>query len=111
MKTSSLAKKYGPGEYKPDREYKGVEDLPEAQVVKENRNESHRPCPFCGQLARREHVYERQLHDVGDLVKDRPVELWITYSQHHCQKCNRYFMTDLSDIAPRGSQYTHRVIA
>lgn len=111
MKTPSTAKKYGPGEYKPDVEYKGVEDLAEAKVVKENRNVRHRPCPFCGQPARREHVYERQLHDVGDLVKGCPVELWITYSQHHCQKCNRYFMTDLSDVAPPGSQYTHRVIA
>ena len=114
MKTPTSVQKpgktYGPGEYKPDTEYKRNEDLPQARVVKENRNETHRPCPACGQPARREHVYQRQLHDLGDLVSGRPVELQISYSQHHCQKCNRYFMTDLSDVAPPGSHYTHRVI-
>ena len=105
------AKKHGPGEYKPDIEYKRIEDLPKAKVNKENRNETHRPCPLCGKSAKREHVYQRQLHDVGDLVSGRPIELHMTYSQHHCQECNQYFMTDLSDVAPRGSQYTHRVIA
>lgn len=39
------------------------------------------------------------------------MELHITYSQHHCQACHQYFMTDLSDVAPPGSHYTHRVIA
>ena len=105
------AKKHGPGEYKPDIEYKRIEDLPKAKVIKENRNETQRPCPSCGQAARREHVYHRQLHDIGDLVSGRPIELHITYSQHHCQECNKYFMTDLSDVAPPGSHYTHRVIA
>jgi hypothetical protein len=56
-------------------------------------------------------VYQRQLHEVGDLVSGRPIELHITYSQHHCKVCNKYFMTDLSDVAPPGSHYTHRVIA
>ena len=89
------AKKYGPGEYKPDIEYKRIEDLPKAKVLKENRNEPHRPCPSCGNRARREHVYQRQLHDIGDLVSGRPIELEITYSQPHCQECNQYFMTAL----------------
>lgn len=88
-----------------------MEDLPRPKILKEDRNKSHRPCPSCGQSARREHVYQRHLHDVGDLVSGRPVELHLTYSQHHCQRCNKYFMSDLSDVAPPGSHYTHRVIA
>jgi transposase len=114
MKTSARVvkpiTKHGPGEYKPDTDYLRIEDLPKPKILKEDRNASHRACPTCGQLARREHVYQRHLHDVGDLVSGRPSELHITYSQHHCKVCNRYFMTDLSDAAPPGSQYTHRVI-
>jgi len=115
MKSTSTASKsqtkLGPGEYKPDTAYVRIEDLPKPKIIKEDRNESHRPCPFCGKPARREHVYQRDLHDVGDLVSGRPTELHITYSQHHCKGCNKYFMSDLSDVAPPGSQYTHRVIA
>jgi hypothetical protein len=51
------------------------------------------------------------LHDVGDLVTGRPRELHITYSQHYCKACGKYFSADLTDVAPRGSHYTHRVIA
>jgi transposase len=114
MRSSSTVSKpqskLGPGEYKPDTAYLRIEDLPKPKVIKETRNESHRACPRCGNPARREHVYHRQLHDVGDLVSGRPVELHLTYSQHHCKACNQYFMTDLSDVAPPGSHYTHRVI-
>jgi hypothetical protein len=114
MKTTSTAtkpqRKLGPGEYKADTAFTRIEDLPEPKIVKENRNESHRACPSCGKPARREHVYHRRLHDVGDLVSGRPVELHLTYSQHHCKACNQYFMTNLSDVAPPGSHYTHRVI-
>ena len=115
MKTTSTAakpqSKLGPGEYKADSAYTRIEDLPQPKINREDRNESHRPCPSCGKPARRGHVYHRQLHDVGDLVSGRPVELRMTYSQHHCKVCNKYFMTDLSDVAPPGSHYTHRVIA
>jgi transposase len=115
MKTTKpmtkAGKKLGPGEYKPEGIYLRMEDLPEARIMQEDRNVRQRACPFCGQMAKREKVYERHLHDVGDLVSGRPVELSITYSQHHCQHCNRYFMTDLSDVAPTNSHYTHRVIA
>lgn len=114
MKTTSKVSKpltrVGPGEYKPDTTYLRIEDLPQPKIIKEDRNASQRPCPSCGKPARREHVYHRQLHDIGDLVSGRPVELHITYSQHHCKACNRYFMTDSSDVAPSGSQYSHRVI-
>lgn len=114
MKTISRAMqprtKHGPGEYKLDTTDRRVKDLPKPKLIKEDRNASHRPCPSCGKPARREHVYHRRLHEVGDLVSGRPVELHLTYSQHHCQACNKYFMTVWSDMAPPGSQYTHRVI-
>jgi transposase-like protein len=51
------------------------------------------------------------LHDVGDLVRERPRELHLTYSQHYCCKCHCYFNVDSSDLAPHNSHYTHRVIA
>jgi hypothetical protein len=113
-RTTTISKqppKQGPGEYKPDAVFERIEDLPKSKIVKETRNEAKRPCPSCGKPARREHIYHRKLHDVGDLVSGRPVELHITYSQHHCQVCNKYFMTDLSDVTLPGSHYTHRVIA
>ena len=62
-------------------------------------------------MARREHVYVRRLFDVGDLVSGRPREVHITYSQHYCKVCDKYFSADLSDVAARGSRYTHRVTA
>jgi hypothetical protein len=34
----------------------------------------------------------------------------VTYSQQYCTKCQQDFNADLSDLAPPGSQYTHRVI-
>ena len=115
MKSTATASKpetkYGPGEYKPEGVFERIEDLPKPKLVKETRNEAQRSCPSCGNPARREHVYHRTLHDVGDLVSGFPVELHITCSQHHCKACNQYFMTDLSDVAPPGSHYTHRVIA
>jgi len=103
--------KLGPGEYKPDIAFTRVEDLPKPKIIKETRNEPERPCLRCGKPASREHVYLRRLHDVGDLVSGRPQELHITYSQHHCKACDKYFSADLTDVAPPASHYTHRVIA
>ena len=103
--------KLGPGEYKPDIAFTRVEELPKPKIIKETRNEPVRPCPRCGTPARREHIYLRCLHEVGDLVSGRPQELQITYSQHHCQACDKYFSADLTDVAPPASHYTHRVIA
>jgi transposase-like protein len=54
---------------------------------------------------------QRMLHDVGDLVSERPRDLQLTYSQHYCCKCKSYFNVDASDLAPPKSHYTHRVIA
>jgi len=52
----------------------------------------------------------RLLHDLGDVRRDRPRDLRVAYSKHHCKACGRYFCADLSDLAPSGSHYTNRVI-
>ena len=39
-----------------------------------------------------------------------PRDLVVPYSQHYCTQCRKYFSADISDLAPPGSQYTHRVI-
>jgi len=43
-------------------------------------------------------------------VSGRPHELQITYSQHYCSVCAKYFNADLCDVAPPNGQYTHRVM-
>src|SRR5215510_9445365 len=50
--------------------------------------------------------------DIARLGESRPVVSAgsRTYSQHYCTKCRKYFHADLSDLAPPGAQYTHRVI-
>ena len=103
----------GPGESVADRTegITRVEDLPKARVVQRSRNYSRRPCPECGWSCYRNRTVERTLHDVGDLVSERPRDLHLTYSQHYCCKCKRYFNVDTSDLAPPKSHYTHRVIA
>ena len=52
----------------------------------------------------------RTLHDLGDLLSGRPHDIRLTYSQHYCSRCRKYFNADTSDLAPPGSHYTHRVI-
>ena len=39
-----------------------------------------------------------------------PVDLLVTYSSHYCSRCQKYFNIDLTDVAPPGGHYTHRVI-
>jgi hypothetical protein len=34
----------------------------------------------------------------------------VTYSSHYCSQCRKHFNIDLTDVAPPGSPYTHRVI-
>ncbi len=34
----------------------------------------------------------------------------VTYAQHYCTKCRKYCNAALSDLAPPGSQSTHRVM-
>jgi transposase len=103
----------GPGVYLPDvtEGVTRVEDLPKAKVLTRSRNYKCCRCPRCGTRAYRLRRVERLLHDMGDLVSGRPREIRFTYSQHHCSHCGHYFNADMSDVAPPGSHYTHRVVA
>lgn len=103
----------GPGEYFPDATegVTRVEDLPQPKIIRRSRNFRNEPCPRCGRSAFRDRCAARVLHDLGDLVSGRPHDIHLTYSQHFCSKCRRYSNADMSDLAPPGSHYTHRVIA
>jgi transposase-like protein len=37
-------------------------------------------------------------------------DLRVTYSCHYCANCRKHFNIDLTDVAPPGSHYPHRVI-
>ena len=103
----------GPGEYLPDPT-EGItcpEDLPKAKIVCRSRNFAHRPCPECGQSCYRDRTRKRVLHDVGDLVSGRPREIHLTYSQHYCGTCRKYFNADATDLALPKGHYTHRVVS
>ena len=103
----------GPGEYLPDPT-EGItdpKDLPQPKIVERSRNYSHRPCPRCHKRCFRDKVCTRTLHDIGDLVNNRPRDILLTYSQHYCTKCRKYFNTDMSDLAAPKAHYTHRVVA
>ncbi len=103
---------FGPGEYVPDptEGIGDVKDLPVPQLVLYGRNQKHAPCPRCDQLASRHKSGQRTVHDLGDVSTGRPVDLLVTYSSHYCAKCRKHFNIDLSDVAPPGGHYTHRVI-
>jgi hypothetical protein len=49
------------------------------------------------------------LHDLGDPRSDRPIDLVIAYSKHHCSHGGCYFSIDLSDLALPKCLYTRRV--
>jgi hypothetical protein len=103
---------FGPGEYRPDPS-EGITvpaDLPQPESVPYSRNDIRQPCPRCGHSAYRDKQSHRTLHDLGNLDVWCPRDLVITYSQHYCTKCRKYFNADLSDLAPPGSHYTHRVM-
>ena len=103
---------FGPGRYVPDptEGIRDVHDLPAPQIVTYDRNHEHTPCPRCGHFAYRHKWDHRTLHDLGDLSTDRPVDLLVTYSSHYCGRCKKHFNIDLTDVAPPGAHYTHRVI-
>jgi hypothetical protein len=103
----------GPGRYGPDptEGITRVEDLPKAKILRRQRSFKRRKCPHCGHSAYRDKVFTRTLHDLGDLAANRPRDLVITYSQHCCSRCRKYFNADLSDLAAPSSLYTHRVVA
>src|SRR5919198_2226413 len=104
---------FGPGEYRPDPSagITAPADLPQPEIVPYSRNNIRQPCPRCGHSAYRDKQYQRTLHDLGNLDLWCPRDLVVTYSQHYCTKCRKYFHADLSDLAPPGGQYTHRVMA
>src|SRR2546422_2145889 len=103
---------FGPGEYVPDptEGIVDIKDLPRPQLVAYSRNHEHTPCPRCDHLAYRHKCGQRTLHDLGDLSTGCPVDLRVTYSSHYCSQCRKHFNIDLSDVAPPGGHYTHRVI-
>src|SRR5688572_7438206 len=103
---------FGPGEYRADPS-EGITTpaaLPPPELIRYHRSDTRHPCPRCGHLAYRDKQYHRTLHDLGNLDLWCPRDLVVTYSQHYCTKCRKYFNFDLSDLAPAGSHYTHRVI-
>ena len=102
----------GPGQYVPDATegITRVEDLPKPQIVRRSRIYERRPCPRCGKSCRRR-TYQRTLHELGDFVSGRPRDIHLTYSQHHCRKCRKFFNADMSDLAAPKAHYTHRVIS
>ena len=102
-----------PAVYPPDPTL-GITDpqmLPSPKRVRRSRNYAHRPCPECGKACPRDRVRTRTLHDLGDPMGDRPREIHLTYSQHHCTRCRHSFPADMSDLAAPRALYTHRVVA
>jgi hypothetical protein len=102
-----------PGVYPPDPTL-GITDpqmLPPPKLVSRSRNYEHRPCPLCGKSCPRDRIFIRTLHDLGDPVAGRPRDIHLTYSQHHCTRCRRFFTADMSDLAAPRTRYTHRVVA
>jgi len=101
-----------PGDYVPDvtEGITRVEDLPKPKIKNLSRNYRHRLCPRCGRSAGREKVFTRTLHDLGDLAANCPVDLVLTYSQHHCSGCGKYFNADTTDLADARSRYTRQVV-
>lgn len=102
----------GPGKLRhdPPEEAGGFDELPSPKVVRRSRDARRRSCPWCGDVSPRIRQVQRILHDLGDPASGRPRVIHLTYSQHYCPACRKYFNTDMSDLAPRGSHYTHRVI-
>ena len=101
-----------PGRYTPDltEGITRVEDLPRPLLQYRSRNYRRRCCSWCGRMAYRHDVGCRKLHDLSTLQTARPLDLSVRYSKHRCPSCRHCFGADLSDLAPPGSHYTHRVI-
>src|SRR3954453_18831270 len=102
---------HGPGEYVPDvtEGIDRIEDLPEAKVRRRSRNYPARRCPRCGKRAGRCGLGRRTLHDLGDVLAGRPVDVVITYSKHKCPHCRFRFSADVTDLAEPKCHYTKRV--
>lgn len=104
---------FGPGQYLPEvtAGILNPDDLPPAKIVSRSRNYPHLPCPQCGKSCFRNRTCTRLLHDLGDLIAGRPRDIELTYSQHRCTACNRFFNADTSEYAFPKSHYTHRVVS
>ena len=102
----------GPGEYVPDptEGVRRVEDLPQPTVQHRSRCKQTNRCPKCGYRAYRNKKRIRRLHDLGDVIHGRPREVELEAGEYVCSRCGGYFLADTSDIAPKGSHYTRRVI-
>ena len=103
---------FSPGAYRPDptEGITAIADLPPPEIIPYSRTYERQACPRCTHQAYRDKQFQRRLHDLGNLDVWCPRDLVVTYSQHYCTKCRKYFNADLSDLAPPGGQYTHRVI-
>ena len=102
----------GPGAYRPDptEGITAIADLPHPEIIPYSRNDTRNVCPRCGHVAYRDKQSQRTLHDLGNLDLWCPRDLVVTYSQPDCPQCRKDGNADLSDLAPPGSHYTHRVI-
>src|SRR4029450_3701322 len=103
----------GPGAYRPDPSegITATADLPQPEMVPYSRNDKRNVCPRCGHVAYRDTQAHRTLHDLGNLDLWCPRDLVIPYAQPSCPKCRQYFNADLSELAPAGRHYPHRVMA
>jgi ribosomal protein L44E len=90
----------GPGEYRPapSAGITAPADLPQPEIVPYSRNDLRQPCPRCGHSAYRDKQAHRTLHAVGNLDLWCPRDLLVTYSQHYCTQCRKYFSADLSEL-------------
>ena len=102
----------GPGAYRPDptEGMTAIADLPPPEIVPSRRPSQRQACPRCGHQASRDKQCQRTLHDLGHLDVWCPRALVVTYAQHDWTTCCKYLHADLADLAPPGSQYTHRVM-
>jgi hypothetical protein len=101
-----------PGTSRPDPSegMTAIADLPPPEIVPSHRTITRHACPRCHHPASRDTQSQRTLHDLGNLDVWCPRDLMVTSSQHDCTPCRKYFNADLSDLAPPGSQYPHRVM-
>ena len=94
-----------------DQQIVSPENLPKPTVQARSRSHRRQKCPRCGRSCYRDAQRHRNLHDLGSLKTGRPHILEATYSIHRCEKCAIYFSADMSDLAPPGGHYHHRVIS
>src|SRR5256884_9886859 len=95
---------FGPGPYRPDptEGMTAIADLPPPEIVPSSRTYERQACPRCTHQAYRDKQFQRRLHDLGNLDVWCPRDLVVTYSQHYCTKCRKYFNANLADLAPQG---------